>query len=351
MSKNKVFVLVSLAAFSFGGFSGAFVFAEQSDAAKTFEDFFGSASAKIIYSENFDGVSRRIVSHGASLISNSSLKEDRNIEDQSFFLSPDHKHIAVEIHYPDAMAYTYILDLSGNVVVFPHAGNFVSWIADSTKALLYLPIESTGNVRKIYYLDTQGNYYDSGLPSGTIGAAVSPLNESVVYALTNSNTDEADVYLRENGTDKLLINGDKNIFVWFQWSPQGDKIAFLKSDLLLSDNKNELWLMNADGSGTEKISNVVWNYPPVWSPDGQKIAFSNAGNIWEFDVIGRSLSRVTSFTDVTVEHPSYSKDGQTIVFMSNASGQRQVWAARDSSVVQLTKSSQEKDYPIVPQII
>ena len=31
--------------------------------------------------------------------------------------------------------------------------------------------------------------------------------------------------------------------------------------------------MNADGSGTRRLARNTWMFGPVWSPDGQKLAF------------------------------------------------------------------------------
>jgi hypothetical protein len=53
-----------------------------------------------------------------------------------------------------------------------------------------------------------------------------------------------------------------------EWSPDGEQIAFV--------NQN-LYVMNADGSGVTQIVGSVPNaqplFPPAWSPDGERIAF------------------------------------------------------------------------------
>ncbi len=126
-----------------------------------------------------------------------------------------------------------------------------------------------------------------------------------------------------------------------------DKIAFMRSNLAIDSGDQSVWIVNPDGAGSEKISIAVWGYPPAWSPNGAKFAFSNGADIWEYDAAGKSLRNVTNWGKGAA-HPNYSADGNTIVFASGASGEQQIWAAQDGGVVRLTAGGQEKDYPILP---
>ncbi len=194
-----------------------------------------------------------------------------------------------------------------------------------------------------------GEYHDSGLPEGVINADISSKDGSIIYSLTQSGTDNSALYVRDSqGRDRLILEGDKNIFSWVRWSPNGDKIVFLKSDLMINSDSRRLMVINSDGTGLEKISGVLWGYPPVWSPDGSKIAFGNASNIWEYDANAKSLNKLTNFDRGTAFHPTYSEDGKTVMFSSDVSGKKQVWSVKDGQAVQLTNDDQEKNYPILP---
>ena len=54
------------------------------------------------------------------------------------------------------------------------------------------------------------------------------------------------------------------------WSPDGRKIAFGRA--------GEIYVMNADGSGQRNLTrNPARDFAPAWSPDGRKIAFESRG--------------------------------------------------------------------------
>lgn len=59
-----------------------------------------------------------------------------------------------------------------------------------------------------------------------------------------------------------------------EYSPDGTKILY-EVRATADWASNELWLMNADGSGKTRLTNdSVWEGFPTWSPDGRKILFS-----------------------------------------------------------------------------
>ena len=71
-------------------------------------------------------------------------------------------------------------------------------------------------------------------------------------------------------------------------------------------------------------------YDPVWSPDGQWIAFvSNyTGNdeVWIMRVDGtRDLRQLTANAWEWDKHPSWSPDSSQVAFFSNRTGRRQIW--------------------------
>jgi TolB protein len=68
-------------------------------------------------------------------------------------------------------------------------------------------------------------------------------------------------------------------------SPDGTGIAFVA----ISDGNSEIYVMNRDGSGLQRLTHVVAeDTSPNWSPDGRRLVFvSDRGGrsaIYEIDV-------------------------------------------------------------------
>ena len=76
------------------------------------------------------------------------------------------------------------------------------------------------------------------------------------------------------------------------------------------------------------------SYDPVWSPQGDLIAFvsqemgphGGADEIFSVNPQGRNKERLTFNTWEWDKHPSFSPDGSQIVFWSNqTTGRKQLW--------------------------
>ena len=129
------------------------------------------------------------------------------------------------------------------------------------------------------------------------------------------------------------------------WSPDGSKIAYL----CCTGHDSSLWVMNADGSGSRRLTTGLAS-SPAWSPDGSRIAYDDhgAGAIWSIAADGSDAKRLA--------HASgggrWSPDGSSIVFFSwrDFPGQEQrnelyVMAADGSNQVRLTDNDAEDVEP------
>jgi Tol biopolymer transport system component len=109
------------------------------------------------------------------------------------------------------------------------------------------------------------------------------------------------------------------------WSPDGQRIAFVSQ----RDGNREIYVMNAGGTGMVNITqNSAEDWTPAWSPDGQVIAFSsNRQGNWEIYIVnadGTGLRQITDDGSGNLS-PTWSPDGQTMAYASKRDGNWEIY--------------------------
>lgn len=137
------------------------------------------------------------------------------------------------------------------------------------------------------------------------------------YRLENNG---APITVSSNGIYKngiKVINKSTNV--------NDSKITFTS----LRDGNEEIYIMNADGSGqTNLTNNPADDGGSSFSPDGSKIVFASKrdGN-WEIYIMNADGSGQENLTNNTAEDesPSFSPDGTKIVFSTWRNGSRKIY--------------------------
>lgn len=165
--------------------------------------------------------------------------------------------------------------------------------------------------------------------------AVSPDGGQALYSLSNGIGFGSETWLgAENAKNaSQLLLAPNHITALAQFSPDGSKIAYIKlPDSQESFPAGELWIMDADGSNPflAAVTDAGRGYPPVWSPDGTKIAFvgrndpadASSTNLSIYDLAAQSLM-TDNFSLITA--PAWSPDGAQLVFTAREGDTIAVW--------------------------
>jgi Tol biopolymer transport system component len=143
----------------------------------------------------------------------------------------------------------------------------------------------------------------------------SPNGSRIVFERFAPNTFEPEgvFIVNSNGTGlkRILPPTIRVNCCTFNWSPQGNEIAFSRH--ATPDLHSSLWVMHSDGSGLRPLPvppgsgcgganadpAAIGCLEPAWSPDGRKVAFAGGldldtdGEIYTVNVDGTGLTQVT----------------------------------------------------------
>ena len=102
------------------------------------------------------------------------------------------------------------------------------------------------------------------------------------------------------------------------WSRDGQLIAF-GSD---RSGKPQLYVTHADGTGTRRLTSLAHGAARAsWSPDGKKIAFieNQPGNLWVMNASGTAAHQIGDGLE-NESDPAWSPDGALIAFVRRTPG-------------------------------
>ncbi len=279
-------------------------------------------------------------------------------------------------HGPRARLPEEYLHWTGGIGQLVFGYDEIIWSVDVASS----EIEAIVDVNPGYRTDYGDEYF--GVPYGLYGD-VSPDGTKIVYASCEFPTEYvasdaviSDMVLADRYEDRergkytyeiatIGINGENperiTANIWLDhypsWSPDGSRIAFISN---LGDpgrsvfpNIHGLYTMAADGSDVREIvahprrpgDIAVALSPPVWSPDGRRLAFyAPHGEAWPFNYVDRPFNYVlyTVRVDGTELHrvgetsplsklddrlppPSWSPDGTRLAFVM---GRDSIYTAR-----------------------
>ncbi|MCE7986658.1 MAG: hypothetical protein DYG89_36255 [Caldilinea sp. CFX5] len=172
---------------------------------------------------------------------------------------------------------------------------------------------------------------------------------------SNRDGGEATYIMRGDGSDAQLappevIYNVTQAYQQQQWSPDGIVFVYVKH--VSEQASTNIFKVRSDLPSTWDRDIMLTDYPgteydPVWSPDGQSIVFvsNHTGNdeIWLMNQDGGNQRQLTYNDWPWDKHPSFSPDGKQIVFYSNRTGNRQIWVMNSDGSSQVNISSNSAD--------
>jgi Tol biopolymer transport system component len=148
----------------------------------------------------------------------------------------------------------------------------------------------------------------------------SPVGSQILFA--SDREDDFlifDLYLMNwDGTDVRQLTDSPLTDLQPSWSPTGDTIAYVG----MTFYAGSIYTYNLEEGKARLLPELqAWNRQPTWSPDGQKIAFvagetgyDNSRDLCVIDMDDDSTDCLTDGKYITEEAPSWSHDGESLVF-------------------------------------
>jgi hypothetical protein len=105
----------------------------------------------------------------------------------------------------------------------------------------------------------------------------SPDGSKIAFACCSEGAAELWV-MSATGANPVQLTEDAGVVDSAAWSPDGSRIVYSRSycPCPVFPDHEELWTVNADGTGDAEILEARLALHPSWSPDGMKIAFARA---------------------------------------------------------------------------
>jgi Tol biopolymer transport system component len=214
--------------------------------------------------------------------------------------SPDGERIAFVSDRDGGNWEVYVMNADGSKQIrlthTPVDEDFCSWSPNGERIAYTTGSFNTDNP-SIWVMDADGSAHRR-LAEGS-WPSWSPDGERIVYASGHWKDPRISVMNADGSEQRTFdIRGASEP----AWSPDGERIAYVGDvgpDKETWDDE-EIFVINSDGSGQTRLTDISGNdhWPPTWSPDSTRIAFTSdgteqVGEIYVMNADGSGLTRLT----------------------------------------------------------
>ena len=197
----------------------------------------------------------------------------------------------------------------------------------------YVVFSDTGNLRLVRFDVEAGDVVGSVIPAADgvrwesfagledSSFAVSPRGDLAFIPGGLESLETNLVWVDRRG-EETNIDADRSFYLGPRISPDGRRIAVNRLGRL---GFGEVWVMNIDGSQAFPLADEGADYNVVWTPDGTTITYTSNGDLFEKRV-DREDARVPLLSRPGYLLPrSWDSDGELLVFRELSPGGSRVW--------------------------
>jgi eukaryotic-like serine/threonine-protein kinase len=248
-------------------------------------------------------------------------------------ISPDGKYLA----YSDPAGIHVKLLSTGEERLIPRPGGvpsearwgFDSWFPDGTQLLAdtWEP-GGHGSIWAVSVLGQSPRELRQGAVAGTVGGVVSPDGTRIAFgpALGSSDLGREIWVMGSQGEnpEKVLALGEDEFFNGVRWSPEGQRLAYIKVQITPETYLTSLETSDLKGARRTVVvpGTDLYLVSFCWLPDGrivyarQESSYSEDGNLWQISINGEAgkpngkPKRITQWAGSYLYFLSASADGK-----------------------------------------
>ena len=156
----------------------------------------------------------------------------------------------------------------------------IAWGPDGRAIAYSVDSIGTGDARPgVFVVRSGGEPERVSDAVGTEGIGWSPDGRSLLLDRVERNRSAIELVAADGSDERVLVEGPMHEGPGASvWSPDGSRIAFIRTPTDGDGYRMEIWVIGADGRGQMRLGvgdSETWGGGPVWSPDSRLVAWAS----------------------------------------------------------------------------